>query len=212
MDRNVETVNPKVIIFDCDGVMFDSKAANEAYYNAILTHFRKDKMNREQCEYVHMNTVGQSVAFLFRDDPREEQAQAYREKMSYFPFISMMEMEPYLKGFIEFLRPSRKTAIASNRSDTMNHVLEEHGLTGLFDLVVSSLDVKHAKPAPDCLLKIVDHFGILRDEAIYVGDSSIDELAAKAAGIPLVAYKNRHLSAVYHVDSFREMKALLGNR
>ncbi len=27
------------IIFDCDGVIFDSHSANLAYYNKILTHF-----------------------------------------------------------------------------------------------------------------------------------------------------------------------------
>ena len=29
----------RVVIFDCDGVMFDSKDANTAYYNTILHHF-----------------------------------------------------------------------------------------------------------------------------------------------------------------------------
>ncbi len=30
----------KVVAFDCDGVMFDSAAANQAYYNQVLRQFR----------------------------------------------------------------------------------------------------------------------------------------------------------------------------
>ena len=120
-----------------------------------------------------------------------------------------MQMEPYLKGFLEYLRPTYKTAISTNRSDTMNHVLLEHGLDGCFDLVVSSLDVKRPKPHPESLLKILEHFGLSPHEAIYIGDSEIDELAAKAAGIPLVAYKNRNLSAAHGVEHFKEIEILL---
>ena len=199
----------KVVIFDCDGVMFDSKKANEAYYNHILEHFGKPQMDSEQSEYVHTHTAEQSVVYLFRDDPQLEQALAYRRQINYFPFIPMMQMEPYLKGFLDYLRPTYKTAISTNRSDTMGRVLEHHGLEGCFDIVVSSLDVKRPKPDPESLIRILDHFGLSPEQAIYIGDSEIDELAAKAAAIPLVAYKNRSLSAAYHVEHFKEIEVLL---
>ena len=199
----------KVVIFDCDGVMFDSRRANEAYYNHILTHFERPPMNSEQCDYVHMHTAEQSVIYLFRNDPNLKDALAYWHRMSYLPFIPVMEMEPYLKAFLEYLRPTYKTAISTNRSDTMGPVLADHGLEGYFDLVVSCLDVKHPKPDPESLIKILDHFGLSPREAIYIGDSEIDESAATAAGIPLVAYKNPVLSAPYHVTHFKEIEDLL---
>lgn len=202
----------KVVIFDCDGVMFDSKEANEAYYNHILAHFGKPMMDTGQSRYVHMNTANQSIAHLFSDDPRLEEAMAYRQKLTYLPFISRMQMEPYLKSFLECLRPTYKTAIATNRSDTMNQVLVQHGLGEYFDLVVSSLDVKRPKPDPESLLKVLSHFGLSTHEAIYIGDSEIDELAAKAAGIPLVAYKNRDLLAAYYAEHFKDIEALLERR
>ena len=199
----------KLVIFDCDGVMFDSKEANEAYYNHILAHFGKPPMSSEQSDYVHSHTADQSVVHLFSDDPRVEQALAYRHEMSYLPFIPMMQMEPYLKGLLHYLRPAYKTAISTNRSDTMNRVLSEHGLEGYFDLVVSSLDVKRPKPDPESLFKILNHFGLSPREAIYIGDSEIDEQTAQAAGIPLVAYKNKNLSAAHWVEHFKEIEMLL---
>jgi len=199
----------RVVIFDCDGVMFDSKRANEAYYNHILVQFGRPEMNKEECDYVHMNTAEQSVTYLFRNDPRLQDALAYWRGMSYLPFIPIMEMEPYLKAFLEYLRPAYKTAISTNRSDTMDPVLEEHGLKGYFDLVVSCLDVKHPKPDPESLIKILDYFGLSPEEAIYIGDSQIDEMAARAASVPLVSYKNPRLSAAFHVTHFKEIEALL---
>lgn len=204
---NMEQV--RVVIFDCDGVMFDSRMANEAYYNHILAHFGMPQMNSDQYDYVHMHTAEQSVVYLFKNDPRLKDALAYWHRMSYLPFIPLMEIEPYLKAFLEYLRPAYKTAISTNRSDTMGPVLADHGLEGYFDLVVSCLDVKHPKPDPESLIKILDHFGLSPREAIYIGDSEIDESAAMAAGIPLVAYKNPILSAAYHVTDFKEIESLL---
>jgi phosphoglycolate phosphatase-like HAD superfamily hydrolase len=90
----------------------------------------------------------------------------------------------------------------------MDHVLVEHGLEGYFDLVVTAGDVPYPKPHPAPLFKILEHFGIRPSGLIYVGDSKLDELSAKAAGVPLVAYNNRSLSADYHVSSLKELESL----
>lgn len=209
MGTEISWAKIRVVVFDCDGVMFDSREANEAYYNHILSHFGRPDMNIEQCRFVHTHTARQSVAFIFKDDSRAQEAEAYRQQMSYFPFISKMHREPYLKRLLAYLRPSYKTAIATNRSDTMGRVLEEHGLEGDFDLVVSCLDVAHPKPAPDALFKILDHFSVSAPEAVYIGDSEIDETTARAALVPFIAYKNRNLSADCYIEHFSEMEALL---
>jgi FMN phosphatase YigB (HAD superfamily) len=166
-------------------------------------------MSKEECDYVHMNTAKQSIIYLFRDDPHLRDALAYWRDMSYLPFIPVMEMEPYLKEFLHYLRPAYKTAIATNRSDTMPAVLKDHGLEGCFDLVVTCLDVEYPKPHPESLIRILDHFGLSAEEAIYIGDSQIDEMTAHEAGVPLVGYKNPRLSAVLHVTHFREIEDFL---
>ena len=65
----------KVVIYDCDGVLFDSRKANEAFYNHILEHFGRPRMRADQLNYVHMSTGEDSVNFLFRDDPLQQAAQ-----------------------------------------------------------------------------------------------------------------------------------------
>lgn len=199
----------KVVAFDCDGVMFDSSESNKAYYNQVLTHFGMPGLTAEQFAFTHMHTADESIAYLFSDKERFEKAQAYRKQMTYMPFIRHMEMEPYLKSLLLGLRTHYKTAIASNRTDTMAKVLEIHGLENDFDFVVSALDVPRPKPYPDQLFKIMDYFEISPSEMIYVGDSEVDEKAAAAAGVPLVAYDNPGLSAEIHIKSLKDLESIL---
>lgn len=199
----------KVIAFDCDGVMFDSVQSNMDYYNSILNHFGKPRMTPEQFVHAHMHTANEVLGNLFDDPEMLEAAHDFRKKMTYWPFIKGMKIEPDLKGLLEKIRPKYKTAIATNRSDTMQGILVEHGLKGYFDFVVCALDVINPKPHPESLIKIVEHFRIEPAQAIYVGDSVLDEMAAKSAGVPLVAYNNRNLSADYYISSLKELEQIL---
>jgi len=201
--------NIKVVIFDCDGVMFDTVKANTAYYNSILRHFNRPDMTPEQFAYSHMHTADDAMAYLFDDEKMFEAAQTYRKSMSYLPFLKYMEIEPYLKPLLKRLRPKYKTAVATNRTDTMKRVLIEHKLKDYFDLVVSALDVKHPKPHPEQLTKILEHFNIAPYNAIYIGDSKLDEMAAKAAEITLIAYKNKSISADFHINGLKEIEDII---
>ena len=201
----------KAIIFDCDGVMFDSSNANIAYYNAILGHFGKDPLTSDQFEYVHMHTVFAALHYLFDNEADRKAALSYSATMNYEEFIQYMEMEPDLISLLEWLRPEMKTAVATNRSTTIGRVLTDHNINGYFDMVVSALDVKNPKPAPDMLIKITEHFNITPKQAFYVGDSLLDEDAASVAGIPLIAYKNPELSAEYHIDGLMEVREIINS-
>ncbi len=199
----------KVVAFDCDGVLFDTRKANTAFYNRILTYFGKSEINPEQFDYIHMHTVEESIAYLFENEEDRQAAHAYRKRTGYEPFFKMMEMEPHLKPLLKKLRPGYWTAIVTNRTDTMHRVLTEFGLENEFDWVVTALDVPRPKPFADPLIKVLDHFSIKPHEMVYVGDSELDEIASKAAGVPFIAYNNPSLSADFHVTSLKEIEGIL---
>lgn len=199
----------KVVAFDCDGVMFDTTQSNKAYYNNILAYFEKPSMTDEQFRFVHMHTVNDSIDYLFPDREMRQKAEIVRRDMNYSTLIQYMKIEPHLKPLINKLRPAYKTAVVTNRSDTMNGVLVEHGLEGYFDIVISALDVTNPKPHPEGLLTILDRFNFLPHEAVYIGDSELDEIAARESGIPLIAYNNPSLSAAFHIQSLKEVEDIL---
>ncbi len=199
----------RAVAFDCDGVMFDTETANKAYYNQILQHVNKPALTPDQFAFVHMHTADEAISHLFPDQAEAAEANAYRKQMPYLPFLKKMEIEPYLKPLLHRLRPAYPTAIATNRTNTIQTVLEAHGLVDLFDLVVSAWDVDHPKPHPDPLNKILQHFVIEPDQLLYIGDSELDQLAAEAAGAILVAYKNPSLRSDFHITSLKEMEQIL---
>lgn len=201
-----------VVIFDCDGVMFDSRQANANFYNHILARFGLPPMDKEDLAYVHMHTSERSVQRIFRGSPHLEEAQAYRLQMDYSPYIRDMVMEPGLKEVLKALKPRFKLAVATNRTNTIEEVLRRHGLSSFFDMVVSSLDVQNAKPHPDPLLKILDFFETPPDRALYVGDSPVDSETAEAAGVPFASYRNEGMRADYRLSHLVELLDLLGLR
>jgi HAD superfamily hydrolase (TIGR01549 family) len=198
-----------LIAFDCDGVLFDTARMNRLYYNTILNHLGMPDVTAEQFEYVHMHTVHESLIFLFGKNEKLKKAEAFRQTMSYDPFLKEMQMEPYLIPLLIKLRPKFKTAIATNRTDTMDRVLTAFKIKEYFDLVVCAKDVLHPKPHPEPLIKIIDHFGLEPEQALYVGDTKLDKDAAKAARIPFVAYGAPSLSAEYHIESLKEIEDIL---
>ena len=198
------------VIFDCDGVMFDSRQANINFYNHLLDHFSLPPMREKSVSFVHMHTADESVQHIFRGTPYVEKAQEYRLQVDYGPFIKDMIMEPGLKTLLKALKPRFGLAVATNRSNTIGTVLESFGLKEYFDLVISSLDVKYPKPHPESIFKILEFFQVTPRDALYVGDSAVDDETAKAAGVLFVSYKNRDLEADYHVDVLLDIVRLVG--
>ena len=209
MTRQTSLKNIKVVVFDCDGVIFDTALANRIYYSQILQHFGRPPVTEEQFTFLHMHTVSESISYLFPDDASMAAAHEFRKTMDYRQYLKYFTIEPHLVALLEKLRPRFKTAIATNRTDTMDRLLAEFNLSGHFDVVVTSSDVTRPKPSPDVLLKILDYFDFAAYQAVYIGDSWVDESAAQAAAVPMVAYRNRELSADFHIDNLLELEDLL---
>jgi HAD superfamily hydrolase (TIGR01509 family) len=199
----------RVVAFDCDGVLFETVEANRAYYNHILAHFGHPAMDDYQLHYVHIHTVQQSLAHLFADDAARQAAMAFRAAIDYGQFLKYLTIEPHLKALLDWMRNRYKTAIATNRTDTMDRLLREFGLADRFDLVVTSLDVERPKPFPDPLFKILARFRVEPRQAVFVGDSEVDEATARAAGVPFIAYRNPALEASWHIESLKELEGFL---
>jgi len=191
--------------------MFDSRQANINYYNHVLSHFSLPPMTDEEADFVHMHTADESIEHIFRGTSYLEQAQAYRMQINYSPFIKDMIIEPGLKELLGILRPEYGLAVATNRGDTIEKVLEYYGLTGCFDIVVSSLDVQKPKPDPESIYKILDFFKASPKQALYVGDSLLDCLTAKAAKVLFVSYKNEALDTPWKVEHLLEIMGVIGS-
>ncbi len=200
----------KLVIFDCDGVMFDSKYANEKFYNHVLASFGHPPMSKEELEYVHMHSVTDSVRYIFRHYPDDiDRALDHRLEVDYAPFLDYMKMEPDLPEFLEFLkRRSCGMAISTNRTNTMNRILNTSGIAPYFGMVMTAANAPRPKPWPDALIEIMRYYKCSESETLYIGDSVVDEEHAHSAGVDLVAFKNQELKAEYFINRFMELSTL----
>ncbi|MCI5147591.1 MAG: HAD family hydrolase, partial [Candidatus Electrothrix sp. AR3] len=130
----------KLVIFDCDGVMFDSREANRAYYNKILQQFSCPPMNEEEVGYVHIHNVFDSIQYIFRQHTQMsmEQVKQYRQQLDYAPFLQHMIMAPDLKEFLKTISPKYHRAISTNRTNTMDMVLDLFSLRTYFEIVMTA--------------------------------------------------------------------------
>ncbi len=197
----------KLIVLDCDGVMFDSRDANSMYYNDLLARFDCPPMSDEDEAMVFMLNVTDSVEHIFRNYPAVDIAAVheYRNSRNYGDYLPYMKMEADLVEFLDYCSPRFKLAISTNRTNTMHPLLEAHNLTSYFQLVVTALDVERPKPAPDALEKILSFFNLTPDETIFIGDSIVDSQHARSMNVPIIGFKSENLPADYHVKSFMEI-------
>ena len=199
----------RVVAFDCDGVLFETLEANRQYYDHILQQFGRPRMNAEQLQFSHIHTVDQIIERLFPEPAAQAAAHAFRRSLDYGIFLKYLTIEPDLIALLDWMDGSYPRAIATNRTDTMDRLLREFGLADRFDLVVTSLDVERPKPFPDPLFKILSRFRVEPRQAVFVGDSEVDEATARAAGVPFIAYRNPALEASWHIESLKDLEGFL---
>lgn len=205
----------RVAVFDCDGVLINSEISNRSYYNELLSRVGRSLLTDEEFSFVHAHTAEESVEYLFREElnlpPVLKDLALYEMKrLSYNDYLELLELEPGVRETLIDIRPPIKTAIFTNRTTTMPRITERFMFESLFDCIKTALDVKRPKPDPGGLIEIMNLFCVTPKELVYIGDTKIDELVAKAVGVDFIAYKNNGLNAMFHVKHFNEIGCLLG--
>ena len=197
------------LIFDCDGVLFDSKEANTAYYNHIRSAVSLPPMTQDEAAYSHMVSADEALERMI---PKElqEKAKIARDKTKYRDtFMALMQPEPHMLSFLQSMKKNGiRLALCTNRSDSVHDVLHHFGLEDIFSPVMT---ITHAPPKPDPhgLLKIIGAWETTQASVAFVGDSLVDQLAADAAKVPFWSFANPQLSARLHVSSFKELTELM---
>jgi phosphoglycolate phosphatase len=199
----------QVIIYDCDGVLVDSRESNRAFYNHILDHFGRNPVTPEQWEYVKPLAAPDALTWLLHDTPWLAAAQEYQQTVDNTPFLPLLRAEPDLQETLTLLRPHYRLAIATNRGKSLLPVLEHCGLAEFFEFMVTSLDVQHPKPHPECLQRVLQHFEVLPGQACYIGDSYSDREVSARAGVLFIAYRNPSLQAYVHLQNHLDLWQML---
>lgn len=197
----------RCVIYDCDGVLFDSFEANTRLYNDLCTKVGRGLLRKEEMEYVHSHTVYESIHFIFdKGDELEKRALEALKQVDLRNYIVYLKMEPHLLETLNRLRENKiLRAINTNRTTSMKHIMDRFGLWPAFDMVVTALDVKHPKPHPESIEKILQELKLKKEEVVFIGDSEVDQQTARSSGVPFIAYKNGSLEADFHIENHLDL-------
>lgn len=172
----------KAILFDFDGTLLDSVpdilTAAEHAASVIGVPFGRNQMR---------GLIGLPLADegrILAGERGEEWQAAYRSVYT--------SLTPHLfPGTIEMLETLRRrglklAVVTSKRRRSALRQLEDSGIDGLFDVVVTCEDVEQPKPHPECVIAALHALGVEAQEAVFVGDSLFDADAAIGAGVMMV--------------------------
>ena len=183
----------KAVIYDCDGVMLDSIESNYIFYNRIMAGLGRPEINRlctESERVLHTFSYLDVIEHFFGDDPQKGEAIAIGKTIRYKELMPYMRREEGLLETLKELKDRVALAVCTNRATSMEMIIEDFGLEGYFSCIMTAAKVQHPKPHPEPLLKVLEHYDIAPQEALFVGDSAVDMQAAAAAGVPFIAYKS----------------------
>jgi HAD superfamily hydrolase (TIGR01509 family) len=199
------------VIYDNDGVLFDSIESNRKLYNDLCLSMGRDPLREEEVQYIHSHTVYEAIHFLFGyDDGLEKKVLESMKQIDLRQYIVYLKMEPFLLHMLNLLKGNGIfRVINTNRTTSMPHIMERFGLRPFFDMVVTALDVKNPKPHPESIEKILHRFNLKKEEAVFVGDSAVDQQTAKSAGIQFIAYKNREVANDLLIEDHLDLLDLL---
>lgn len=171
------------ILFDLDGTLLDTleDLADSVNY-ALAQHGHPARTLEEIRRF-----VGNGAAMLAKlaTPEGEDYEQVLRTFQSYYKTHCQVKTGPYA-GVLEALREIRAeypVAVVSNKPDPAVKTLCDDYFDGVFALGERA-DCPR-KPAPDMLYKAMENLGV--DRAVYVGDSEVDVLTAKNAGMPCIS-------------------------
>ncbi|MDO4697421.1 MAG: HAD-IA family hydrolase [Pasteurellaceae bacterium] len=66
---------------------------------------------------------------------------------------------------------------------SLDYSLQALDLTDYFDFTLCDDDITHSKPHPEGIVKILDHFQLPAEQAVFFGDSLADVQSGNAAGV-----------------------------
>lgn len=179
--------NIKLIIFDLDGTLVNAYPAINKSFNYALQKIGYTKRDALTIR----RAVGWGDENLLRPFVKEKDLKLalkiYRKhhKASLVGYSSLFSG---VKRVLTYLKnKGYRLAVASNRPTKFSWILIRHlGLRRFFDYVLCADKLKHIKPHPEILNKIMKKLSLKPSQTIYVGDMVIDARAARRARIKAI--------------------------
>lgn len=193
------------VIFDLDGTLTDTLEDLKNSVNFAMREFGFPERTTDEVRSFVGNGVKRLIDLSVPENTSEEvSAECLSVFKSFYKDNSLVSTKPY-DGIIPMLEKLKKdgvkTAVVTNKMheaavDIVNLFFGE-----LIDVAIGQIDGVAQKPQPDGIYSALEKLGVSKEKSVYVGDSEVDCITAKNAGIPCIGV----------TWGFRDREILVGN-
>lgn len=189
--RTIPLEKVRLVIFDLDGTLIDSEYDLAASVNAMLRQYGRNELPLE----VIKTYIGDGAPMLVRralGDPKDESflQEALLFFLSYYrehkldSTYAYEGIAPSLEQISTFNAAGRKLAVLTNKPvRPARDILAGLGLAGRFFQIYGGNSFETKKPDPLGARTIMQEAGASPEESVMVGDSEVDILTARNAGM-----------------------------
>ncbi|MCJ7596087.1 MAG: HAD family hydrolase [Desulfobacterales bacterium] len=196
MSLGNERFRVDAVIFDLDGTLIDSMDVYFSIMRVVFERLEFPPLSREEM-WGALKEKGFEWASVLPEEvlPRQEEviarARGIIDEVS--PLLFRQEVRP-IPGVAEMLRDISRTKMKialvtstpSKHLDVKLFALRTFGVGDLFDEIITADDAPKKKPAADPLIECARRLGVLPNKSVYIGDSRVDIISGKAAGMKTV--------------------------
>lgn len=183
----------RAVLFDMDGVISDTE---RFYVEAMIERLKKEgiSVTPKQLSDLFGSTMKHNWGVLKERYGLQGDVDTYVKEVHKIK-EDMQEAQGLkpMPGAVELIRKLHEGGIllavaSSSPRKVIEHHMEVFGIRSYFDTIVSGLECKEGKPAPEIYLKAAENLGVEPSECVVIEDSFNGVLSGKAAGMYCHAY------------------------
>lgn len=196
------TLKPAGLLFDMDGVLVDSR---ESWYRSLV-HLIRERFGRELSREEFLEYYwARDLRDIFAELDLDIEPDFFCREI-YSRYLDALVAAEDAADTLAQLSPFPKVIITNTPTACTRLILQKFGLERFFHAVITGGEVKNGKPHPEIVYKGCKALGIKPQEAVLIGDSSLDVQAGRAAGCPVIG-----LGVVgdYTIQRLKELLALI---
>ena len=185
----------KVIIFDLDGVLVDTKLIHFEALNSALKKYNFEEISIEDHVKIFdgLPTIEKlKILQKTKKLPKKffSKIQKFKQKITSEILKKKIKKNNKIIKIMRNLHNKYKIVVATNAvSSTLNICLNKLGIEKYVDFKLSNEDINRPKPNPEIYLRIFVKFGIYPSEALIIEDSHYGREAAISSGAKLLPIK-----------------------
>ena len=209
----------KAILFDLDGLMFDSEPHSLASWEAVLEE-RGVTLDQPTIDSILGRRIDATARTLIDKYHLSDTVQGLADAKTKYQIAHLDGNVPPMPGMIELLdeidrRGMPKAIASSGIRPYVEAVLRVNGLLDRFSVIITGDQVAHGKPAPDVFLAAARALNVEPQDCLVLEDAPAGVQAAQAAGMMCIAVPDHGVAqldlsqADRVVTSLHEVRTLL---